>query len=1077
MNVPPPNSNEVIETLDRQVREALLDASSPPFLGLLDFSDDQRTVARDTLRHLCNGVASNALPVLNANRYFAVWYVCDFIRRHYGEEGTAKVWGFIADAFGVQAPLDIEFQKSLYTIIKSKCEDLGLPVPRSRNVDLFKLHAGVSDAQLKPLIQAFFAQERNFGSPPLDDGIALNTWEDSSLYFVEESIQTLRHSIIWDVSAWHAKAFAMCRNGEITSSSTFHKQFLAQFNEEESQQQSRRPSADQQPQPKLVLDNMEIALELPAGTSRQSVQFDDGPVNHMRPGTVFPLPRPLPTTLSFRSGLNRISLLPSTGCALVGDADLGGSLKPVMSQSELRMSRVILFAREPVSDDGNNGIDAYQVGEGMYMAVFSLPPTGQLELKIGESPLRLVKECIRGISLNDGIIGRGAYQHLYSKETKLQVNTGIPRSASRDVTIKLGNAREKLIQFQSDDEGHAEVSLATILSDAEYTNVVNPVVLRIELMNPRQSADEKPVGSGIRLRAFIWPSFNQLNDAHILCSEMPENLVIDECQYITVNDRGAPCIDREAISDPEIVFEIEGKHQKFRLPPPYISLSHILPNGTSQPLPRESSITLTTKAKGGAIRVRCRNPDTTLVVPGHPEYQPFRGGAACTIGLRRLDSGWIRLRHPNGIPIDLVELQKEFEYQSVKIQRIAGKLNVRLSVSGEFKAVMTKFEIELETESERNQSGEAHFEIGGATEAPPKWLTAERQHDRSLVININEQMLGPGTWFGQIYVKDETSWRPVVSQSGETVTVMVSQGSNPSDDVKPAERTERVLKWSAQRHATESWHEGGVKKVLNERMTSLIGALDSAPGGRARILRFSLSNHGFDSTFGWIPPMYTLIVCPEIFEGRPTDFLNAGDLFEIMIEFGRDRLQDIERLDDRALVAFSNFFESEKSGERLHGFSIEKLMSIISTQECSVEPRWFETSMLGPSHWRAAHECLHDRICDTDFIDTDSESQYHRRSIMLRKLHGSFRHTGENLPVPSFIEDDFKDFHISSSKLLREFALAARSKRTSEWLNQVIEQCEFSAERALRALGDQISLAPELFSFHLLVAELETMDQ
>ena len=1080
MNAPSTDLDKVIETLDKQVRETRLAASSPPFLGLLDFSDAQRKLARDALKRLCKGVASNALPVLRVNRNFTAWYVCDFIRRHYGEDGNAKVWKYIADAFGVQAPLDAEFQESLYSIVKSKCEDLGLPVPKSKKVDLFKLYAGVSDAQLKPLIQAFFAQERNFGSPQLDDGVALNTWEDNSLYFVADGLRTLRYSIIWDVSAWHAKTFAMCRNGEITSSSTFHKQFLKQFTEEEAQQRSRRPSAGQQPQPRLVLDNMEIALELPAGTFRQSVQFDDGPVNHMRPGTVFPLPRPLPTKLSFGSEFNRISLLPTTGCALVGDADLGGSLKPVMSQSgsiELKMSRAILFAREPILDDGNNDIDSYKVGEEMYIAVFSLPRTGQLELKIGESPLRLTRQSIRGISLNDGIIGRGIYQHLYSRETKLHVNTGIPRSASRDVMIKFGDTGQTLIQVQSDDEGYAEVSLADILSDAKDTNVANPVVLRIELMNPRLSADEEPVGSGIRLRAFVWPSFKEFKDVQILCSGKPDNLVINECRHISLDDRGTPCIDREAISDPEIVFEIEGKHQQFRLPPPDICVSHILPNGSSHPFPRGSSITLTAKAKGGAIRIKCRNPDTTLVVPGHPEYQPFRGGAACTIGLRGRESGWIRLRGPNGISTDLVELQKEFEYQSLEIQRITGKLNVRLSLSGEFKALMVKFEIELETGAERNQSGEVHFNIGDATEAPPKWLTAERQHDRSLVISINERELGPGTWFGQIYVKDETFWRPVVSQSGETVTIVVSQGDNPADDIKPAERTERVLKWSALRHAMESWHEGGVKKVLNQRMTSLIKALDSAPGGRANILKFSLSNHWFDSTSGWIPPMYTLIVRPEIFEGRPIDFLNAGDLFEIMNDFVIHRPQDIERLDVHTLFAFSNSSESMNSGEDLHGFSVKKLMSIMSSQEFSLEPRWSETSILGPSHWKAAHECLQDRISDMELIYADEGSQYHNRSIMLLKLHGLFRHKGENLPVPDIMEDNLRDVHISSSKLLREFAVTARSKKTKEWLSQVIEQSDFSEEEALCALGDQIRLAPELFAFHLLAAELEIMYQ
>ena len=216
------NPIDSLRTLDFRVSQALRKASSPPFLGLLEFSDEDREKAREAISNIGDGNERIIERVLRQHQNLAAWYLCDAVRRSYGMAGNARVWPDIAEALGIRSELSHPFRHATHDIVAQKCEKLGLPVPPEDRVSLFRLHAGVSEAQLPALIRAFLAQERHFGFPHLDDGNALNKWEDNSLHFVPHSLSVLRMPILWDVSAWHASVYADCRTDTTRQGTVYH---------------------------------------------------------------------------------------------------------------------------------------------------------------------------------------------------------------------------------------------------------------------------------------------------------------------------------------------------------------------------------------------------------------------------------------------------------------------------------------------------------------------------------------------------------------------------------------------------------------------------------------------------------------------------------------------------------------------------------------------------------------------------------------------------------------------------------------------------------------------------------------
>ena len=661
-----------LRALDFRVSQALRKVDSPPFLGLLELTDEDRNKAYRAISASGRGNEEAVERVLRQHKNLTVWYLCDSVRRFYGLEGTARVWPDIAEALGIRSELSQRFRQALHELVAQKCRSLGLPVPPEDMVSLFRLHAGVSEAQLPTLIRAFLAQERHFGLPQVDDGNSLNEWEDNALNFIPPGLSVLRMPILWDVSAWHASIYLDCRVHAEQATTSYHTKFFELLKSAESDRTVVPAPLEDIAHPKLVSENAELSIRFPDGISRHFVQFDNDHSLRVRPGAVLAIPTPLPTRVNFSAGLPPIDILPFEGDVLIGDADLDGELVQARGITQLGFVNIVMFARQPIEAKNGADVASYEIADGLFTAALTLPQTGLLELAVGKKSLTLTRKLIRRVSLKGGIIGRGSSGSLYSSKAVLTIQTGIAEEVNRKILVRFGTAYKKVFDIKTDAVGDAEISLAEIFTDTDQWCVSGPQALRVELLRPSENDRDQVIGSGVKMRADVWPDYIGRIGAQLKCSRPPENLALDQSRNLYVDQAGNACIDPDATSEIEIVFTIESKSRRYRLPPLELNIVHIRPDGSPKPMPIGSTVVLSSDTRGGALRIQSNDRDAELEVPGRSRFQAFRGGGASTLGFRGLGSGWIRLHRTDGLTIDLAELREEFSYRSAKITKRHG---------------------------------------------------------------------------------------------------------------------------------------------------------------------------------------------------------------------------------------------------------------------------------------------------------------------------------------------------------------------------------------------------------------------
>jgi len=1069
---------ESLKQLNDTVQETFMSEQSPPFLGLIEISDENQNRAKNAILTLGKGQEEIVWWILIRYPFFTSWYVCNSVRKEYGQDGTVKVWPIIAEALGVRNNLSNRFKYYLHNLVAKNCISIGLPIPEQNKISLFQLHAGVSNPQLPHLIRAFLALEKYYGLPELDDGNATNVWEDAALELVPQGLRVLRLPIEWDIASWHATVFVECRKEPNQNNGNYHKRFKNIINDIQNDSRRSYSKSIKTVLPKLVIENIQLALKVPEGTSRQLVTYDDGPELRIRSGKIVTLPTPLPHKIMFHNINHPIMIMPNSGCACIGDADLEGEVVQVQSKSSLSMSNVVIFARSIIQRADGNNLDCIEIADDLYTAVTELPQSEPLELLVGGKPLSLTKKSYRRISMKDGVIGRGKSGALYSKQSILHIATGIKEQTKRIVSAKLEESSEKYFEVMTDDFGEAHLELTEILDAFEDFKTHGPKILRAELMTPQSEKSSPLVRSGVRMRAYIWPEFTGLKDVELCCTVPPKNLVLSESRNIIENRRGNPCIDDKATSDAEIVFSIEDKQIGFTLPPLELSLEQIFPDGTSRPLPLGSQLILNHETVGGAVRISSHDNEAELQIPGKKGFKPFRKGRKYTVPLRGLDSGKIILNRQNGIFSTLVELQKELVFREVDFRLKEGQTKIALLFSGDFDALRVKLETEYDPDDHPEcGDGDVYFGADGYLMKPPEWLSADKNPFGGKVdITVKLDGLIKGDCLGSIYVNNKSGWCPVVSEDGEQLTFIVFNSETEPENIQTSLRTNRIIKWLERRHSKESWEKGEIK-LLGEKKSRLIKQLEMQSGGSAEIIRLSLSDEWYQSGNTWIPSMNALYDCSTMFEGSITKFLDAGPAFELIARLETQRLRDLPFIDTVALMGFKNAIEANSSGKKLIGFSIDRLMEVLQNQEKLAYKSYDSKKVLGSSHWQLSHRFLQDRIDQTDFFREDNLKDYEKRSINLRKIQAKILRPRKPIPIPVFLDESQTILHQDFTDSLRSFAVAARTEGTSEWVDTMSTRSELSSSKVLGAVGDMIRLAPELFAFHLLVAELEMRDQ
>lgn len=1051
------------------VHRLLQSASAPPFLGLLDVSDKIREDASRAIKSLAGRDWTRCLKLLEKYPNFGAWYLCDTVRRSYGSDGTMRVWPDIAVAMGFDDTVPVQLRSHLHSIVAARCVKLGLPVPAEDYVSLFRLHAGVSDAQLPELLRAFLSQQKHYGLPDADDGNALNDWEDQALHFVPHGLTVLRKPILWDMTGWHATLFLDCINGTSRISSKFRQSFDEVITELRASTATVDGRAVIAPKPRLVLSETEIALRLPEGSRRQVVQFDGARPLRVRAGSLLPVPAPLPETIGFGPELGAIDVLRQPGDLLAGDLDAPGDLVRVRDQDSLPMTNVVLFSRTPFRATAGSTVQSQEIAEGLHSASCCLSPSEPLTLVNQGRQVTLRRKLYRRITLRGGFIGRRGHRVLQGPSATVAIQTGFASRGTRLLALTLDAGDMRFCKIETDATGACEMPLGDMLEACGIDRDLPPQVLRLELLRPAETEAETPAGTGVRMRAEVWPGFQARCGAEVQSLSPPENLCLESSSGIALDARGFPCVDTTSAEKPQMAFDIEGKSCLYDLPPDDLSLTHLQPDGSARTFAIGGTILLGPDTRGGAIRVQCEDEEAEIGLPNGRKFRPFRDGNTATISLRAVTAGWLRLHLPDGRHVDLAEFRSVAQFDDAEIKRRFGGVQITARLADQIDAVRAEIEMEMG----QSETATIHFGPDRHMHRPPSWMTASHGDDGTLSISLNGQELPAGVWLGQVQVRDADGWHPLQNARGDVLSFILAHGTREPDEFMTEARLARVLGWLDLCHAEESWRAAAVGVTLTKRKEALARCLAERPDGRARLLHHCLSEAWFDTGSSWMPPMHMLHECPSLFEGPVTDFHLAGGALEALAWIDNGRLRDFEGLDPFAFFAFANARQAQESGAKLAGFDAGKLMQMLAHSAPQSQRRWSGRPLLGPDHWCAAHLLLQDRLDQTGFFGEEAESNNGNRSLTLLRIHSSLPTGLPAMPVPKVLLEELHAIHGTLSRILRAFSMAARSGQSRAWCEGVSRPVVLSPGQVLSGIGDLIRLAPELFAFHLLAAELE----
>lgn len=1057
----------VVHELDYRVNQAHRQASSPPFLGLLNFSDEDRIKARRAMIKIGNSDEMIVSSLLKKRSNFASWYLCDTVRRKYGDAGNFKIWPHIANALGLGENINPKFRPVLYNIISKYCKHLALPVPDDGMARLFLLYAGVADSQLQHVIKAFVCQEKKYGLPDIEDGDTLNEWENNSLNFIPHGVKILRDSILWDVSAWHAKVYVKYRNSEKTEGNYFDRFYnIVDDYRLELKRLSYKNILIEKP--RLVFDDMDIAIKIPDCSPRLAVEFDNDPDPRFLSDTVLPLSHPIPKVISFGDRHEEIRLMQKPGEALIGDLDTGGNLNHIRKEYRAPMSRAILFSREEILSDSYELENSYEVHNELFMATFTLPKSEPLNLIVGKTPLKVIRQPYCRISIRGGVIGFdiSRSKYLHGPSALISICTGVTKSMSRKLKVRLDESDERTVPIITDSVGDFEISIDDLLKKADLSSFLEPTFLYVKLMKPQESEEEDLIDSGVSTKKDIWPGFSERNGVELCCKGLPLNFIHEESQNILSYNRRYPCIDKDAKTSAHIAFRISDKICKYKLPHEGLILTHILPNGSRNNMPIGSIVTLGRKTRGGAVIIRSKNNDDELELPNSQTRIPFSGDRRHTVGFRGLSSGWLRIHSKNLVTQDLIKFLREFEFSFADIKIIGNTVKIQVSVDEPVEAICAK----VVSDAGEVEEGAVYFGVEKYMNRPSEWISAELLPNGIISIEIDGDKLTADTWFGKIFVQDDAGLHSIVDSDGGVLTFIISKGIMKGDISGARQHLSRVIDWLDCHQAPISLGEGQVDNILNNQKAKLVKEIDSQPGGRAELLGLSLSDRWYSNYNNWFPTMHTLSECPQMFEGPLEDFWKAGRVFQSLARIGNQRLRKSKELDPFAYTAFSNTSMANSNDEPLSGFDFNKLMINLKSQEEVKLDGWDGLPVLGPAHWVSSHNILQDRIDESEFF---TDNRYENRRVNLLRLFNADLRGNKEVLIPSTMEQHLATNHVNFSKCLRLFCIAARAKRTVEWLSGLRSLSGLSMLHKTYVLGDLIRLGLELFAFHLLAAELE----
>ena len=1083
---------------DCLINSRLQQTDAPPFIGLITLDETTRERAIERTRQFLEGRTDRLQALFRQFPSLAAWLVTHSLSEKYGDDGHA-VYPHIAGALRV--PLDVQPQRDiLFNAFCGFCDRFGLPTRGfRRQVDVYLLHAGVSQAQLLHLINAFLRQEAAFGPPPVETTMRLNRWEDDALDFLPQAVIVPRRAIRLDETAWHAALFARIREDSkafvpAIEFEEYFKEILDRRLEEARPTSNEGRNEAPAPRPRLAWQTGELVLRLPRSEGRIRL-WPDGTQRplRLRGGEDWILPQPWPCEIRWEINgqAGQLELLAHEGCVAF-DRITGHLLReipPSPDDIELDSTDTAILARVPFWMDGESALEPEPES---FVGFAGLGPR-PVKLSLGEIKIGLKARPRRRLSLASDEIANGPRSTLYGPSARLRIETGLGRSETRAVRVTLG-PQSRLVQAAISEDGFGEVGLEELLVGFAEAETADPLRLRVELMAP--SADGSAVhGSSIRLSAWIWPAFRG-SDGIVFQTERPlQNLVQEECLHVRRDDQGRLCLDLSGgYSVARAVFEIEGEHVPFDLPWPDITVIRRRAEGGVSPLRHGTRLSVCEDDRFDTISIRCPDPRAELIVRGSLAERPFFGELTRSLAVRDLlvpaSDERVLLRRGNGAEVLLFELVAALAPQRIIFLPPHNAVRLRLN----FGELVDAVAAEIEDETGMVVFAEAALRHRPVETRRPDWFHAEVCDNDAygFELTLDVDWLDSGPRLARLLIRPEgrDGWRPLRNTRGDSFALALinpeAEGIVCAEEL--ARRFETLCRWLSDCYAAECWPK--LKSALIPRWEELGRKLHAAPGGDGMVMRAAClppPDHDHAAP-GWVPILHPLRFLTDLYAASPKAFASlasSGDPgvaeMAALATLNTARLRELSHLHPTVYLAFSNRQAAHESGVQLEGFDPARFFENLSLVDSDPLAGWFwrGTPLLGPDHWRAAHLRLVDRLNTAGlFIENTAEEEPNsrRQEALQRLMHAAWTSAPEKLrpPAPRRSQDADEPARIDlwASALLSGFARASRLDEVTDYVEAVSQRAGMSTAQALTSVAFMLRLAPELFAFHLLLWQI-----
>lgn len=1083
---------KTLNTLNFLVKRGLERPNAPPILGLVELGDADARI--ETLAHFLAGNVGNLEGAFSAFPFATAWVVATIVRRRYGAGENHAVYPPLERALGIS--LDGVGRKILRKGFDSVCRRIGITTAGyARSVDVYLAQAGVPEGMLDHLAAAFLRQERHYGSPPLENTSELNEWEDLALEQMPAGIQSPRYAVQLDETGWHAALFAEIRRNGPERGDSFDRAFRAAIKAQEVRIAGSGWTTAVA-RPRLSWQDDTLTLEVPPIEGRL---FLSTGVDQFRLASrrLWRVPQPWPRLMSWEVGETKgeLTVLDQPGAIAIFDRLSGRLIKHMVAGGEVEKldgREVVLLAREPFAVDG---APAVLLGDEAYAAFHSLSLTGST-LQIATKQQIVAARPVRRITAANGVVANGQNGPLLGGDALFRIETGLAAAEQRVIRL-VGAGREAAVTIAFDESGTADLNLAHLvdaLSQDGQPRVVDPFRLRIELPVVRSGSSALGLSTVFVASFWVWPGVRLSSDGMTFeAPSAPYNLVVERCRNIEMGSEGRVYLsgqEQGGYAKARLVFEIDRQFVDFDVPFPDVTCVRQLLDGREQFLPLGSSIVLRPDERFDTISIRCPDPDADLTVRSRLESKPFRQTSRRNIALRDLlyASGDERvvLRRGSGHEVELFRVVEAIAPRRFESRMQDGALILTLEMQEPIDAIA----LDLENDFGAKTHEEVALAYRPVAQRPPDWLRAEIPNSAPSQVKVRVALdqLDVGLHLARVSVRSQGSgvWKRIENSRGDVFAVVLVAGSY-GVEVGLSQRFRTLTRWMAHCFSKEAWEQVG--PVLPRYWERLGRRLLEQPSGAADLLAAATVEPDEDASASWIPIAHPLTFAPELYglPARQFAALAASEnesalALSIVSDVAGGNLQQLELLDTAALFGFENAERSSKTGEPLRGFSASRFFSLLPhphlDRDAGAGALWRGKPLLGPAHWRSAHLRLAERLEAAglfgEFTAEDNPPNGLRQIRLQKLMQVCLKRAVPRPPVPKRDAADEEPHIVDewAACTLASFSAAARNSAVVPWARKLAEEIGGTVEEVLSDVAFLLRLAPELFAFHMGVAEL-----